>query len=246
MTLVCASEERHPHEPPVPAGAYDELYLPDAMEVLGDFFDYAVNDYGAEGDEVAELFAMSSLGRGFEVGEPRLVGGMSGAELFARLAEERGGGGDDLPAPTFRAGRTREYWVGWVSAYVQWRFGLTFFRLFASLPFDELVALYHPWHEASEERFCELVRERLLREPTPTNLARLRQSAGITQRELAFRSGVSLRSIQMYEQRHKDINKAAAATLASLSRSLYCPMESLMEPEVDVPALSGVESGNAG
>lgn len=167
MTLGCASEERRPHEPLASTEAYDELYLPDAMEVLGGFFDYAVNDYGAEGDEVAELFAMSSLARGFETGEPRLVGGMSGAELFARLAEERAGGGSNLPAPTFRAARTPEYWVGWVSAYVQWRLGLTFSRLFSLLPYDELVSLYHPWHEASEGRFCELVRDRAPARPTP-------------------------------------------------------------------------------
>ena len=50
-----------------------------------------------------------------------------------------------------------------------------------------------------------------------------------TQAELARRSNVSLRSIQMYEQRNKDINKASAATVLSLAKVLGCTMEDLLE-----------------
>ena len=39
-----------------PSRTYPVYYLEDAMNNLGDCFDYAVNDYGAEGSEVAELF----------------------------------------------------------------------------------------------------------------------------------------------------------------------------------------------
>ena len=42
-------------------------------------------------------------------------------------------------------------------------------------------------------------------------------------------SGVSFRTIQQYEQRQKDINKAQAETLLRLSRSLFCNMEDLLE-----------------
>ena len=50
-----------------------------------------------------------------------------------------------------------------------------------------------------------------------------------TQKELSERSGVSLRSIQMYEQRNKDINKASAETIYRLSKALGCNMEDLIE-----------------
>jgi transcriptional regulator with XRE-family HTH domain len=50
-----------------------------------------------------------------------------------------------------------------------------------------------------------------------------------TQAELARRSGVSLRSIQMYEQRNKDINKAGAEALYRLSKVFGCSMEDLPE-----------------
>ena len=64
---------------------------------------------------------------------------------------------------------------------------------------------------------------------TDTNLKRIRTAYGCTQAELAKRSQVSLRSIQMYEQRNKDINKASAETVLRLSRVLGCTMEDLLE-----------------
>lgn len=62
-----------------------------------------------------------------------------------------------------------------------------------------------------------------------TNLKRIRTTYGCTQAELAQRSGVGLRSIQMYEQRNKDINQASAETMYRLSKTLGCTMEDLIE-----------------
>ncbi len=53
--------------------------------------------------------------------------------------------------------------------------------------------------------------------------------ARLTQKELADRSGVKLRTIQQYEMRAKNINKAAAETLLQLAQVLLCNMEDLIE-----------------
>ena len=60
-------------------------------------------------------------------------------------------------------------------------------------------------------------------------MKRIRTTYGCTQAELAQRSGVGLRSIQMYEQRNKDINQASAETMYRLSKTLGCTMEDLIE-----------------
>ena len=70
-----------------PSRTYPVYYLEDAMNNLGDCFDYAVNDYGAEGSEVAELFCLSGVAREFERGNAWVVSGKSGVELFALIAE---------------------------------------------------------------------------------------------------------------------------------------------------------------
>ena len=62
-----------------------------------------------------------------------------------------------------------------------------------------------------------------------TNLKRIRTAKGYSQKQLAELSGVSLRSIQMYEQRQKDINKAQSDSLHRLAKALCCTMEDLLE-----------------
>ena len=49
------------------------------------------------------------------------------------------------------------------------------------------------------------------------------------QSELAQQAGVSVRTIQQYEQRRKDINKAQTETLLKIARALVCTVEDLVE-----------------
>ena len=62
-----------------------------------------------------------------------------------------------------------------------------------------------------------------------TNLRTLREAAGLSQSQLAKASGVGVRSIQLYEQRQKDLNNAQGIALYRLSRALRCTMEQLLE-----------------
>ena len=64
-------------------------------------------------------------------------------------------------------------------------------------------------------------------------MKKLRESRGLSQTELAKISGVSLRSIQMYEQRVNDIDKAQAQTIYKLSRVIGCSMEDLLEKPME-------------
>lgn len=61
-----------------------------------------------------------------------------------------------------------------------------------------------------------------------SNLQQKRKDAGYTQRELAVRSGISLRTLQYYDQGVLDINKASASTVYRLALALGCPMEELL------------------
>lgn len=50
----------------------------------------------------------------------------------------------------------------------------------------------------------------------------MREYKGMSQSELAERSGVNLRSIQNYEQGFKDINSAKVVTVLQLAEALGC------------------------
>lgn len=62
-----------------------------------------------------------------------------------------------------------------------------------------------------------------------TNLQRIRKEKGLTQKQLAEKSGVSLKMIQKYETGEKNINHARTVTVFRLSYVLNTPMLYLME-----------------
>ena len=67
--------------------------------------------------------------------------------------------------------------------------------------------MYYTLHEADISKFVDIVDSKMKEYYVETNLKRIRTTYGYTQQELSNLSGVSLRSIQLYEQRNKDINK---------------------------------------
>ena len=62
-----------------------------------------------------------------------------------------------------------------------------------------------------------------------TKLKQIRKANGMTQRELAEKTGISLRTIQHYEQGSKDLNMAAAITVWYIAQALGCSIEDLLE-----------------
>lgn len=134
------------------------------------------------------------------------------------LVETTGKAPTAKPQATFS--RSGEYWIGWAIAYYQWFSGRKFGDIFKVLSFEDLQQMYAPLHEADISKFADIADSRIRAYFTDTNLKRIRTTYGCTQAELAKRSGVSLRSIQMYEQHNKDINKASAETVLSLAKSL--------------------------
>ena len=208
--------------------AYQEIYLSKSQSALGDAFDYAINTCGIPGEDFVKLFAASSVSKRMENGDPAILAGKSGIELAAEVVfETTGKQPEAMPEKHFE--RSREYWIGWAVCYYQWLSGRSFSEIFQVLSFDDLQNMYHTLHEADITKFADIADERIREHFKDTNLKRIRTFFGCTQAELAKRSGVSLRSIQMYEQRNKDINKASAESLYRISKVLGCTIEDLLE-----------------
>lgn len=93
--------------------------------------------------------------------------------------------------------------------------------------------MYSVYHEMDIGHFIEDMNKRYMSITQEIHLKTIRENRGISQVELAALSGVKLRSIQMYEQKVNDIDKAQARTLYKLSRVLGCNIEDLLEnPEL--------------
>lgn len=208
--------------------AYQEIYLSKAQSVLGDAFDYALNVYNLSGSDFVKLFAASSVSKRMENGEPAYLAGKSGIEIVVEIIAETMG--KEFPIePHEHFGRSREYWIGWAVAYYQWYSSRKYSDIFKVVSFEDLQKMYYTLHEADVSKFVDIVDARMKDYFTETNLKRIRTAYGCTQADLAQRSNVSLRSIQMYEQRNKDINKASVDTVYRLAKALGCTMEDLIE-----------------
>ena len=208
--------------------AYQETYLSHAQALLGDAFDYAVNTCGISGKDFVKLFSVCSVSKRIENGEPAYLAGKSGIEAVTDVLVETTGKAPTVK-PQANFSRSREYWIGWAVAYYQRFSGRKFSDIFKVLSFEDLQQMYTPLHEADISKFADIADVRMRTYFADTNLKRIRTTYGCTQAELAKRSGVSLRSIQMYEQRNKDINKASAETVLCLAKVLGCTMEDLLE-----------------
>ena len=208
--------------------AYNELYLNDARENLAVFFDYGVNVCEVEMDFLAELFIGLGYADKFERGDPGVVAGMSGVEM-ARSVISVAYPNKKFEEYTSARSRSDLYWAGWALADYQWVTCKRFKDIFDKIPFSEIVLMYKVYHEMSAENFIEDLNKRLDMIEREPRLKTIRENRGVSQSELAKLSGVNLRSIQMYEQKINDIDKAQAGTLYKLSRVLGCTVEELLE-----------------
>lgn len=208
--------------------AYRETYLSKAQSVLGDAFHYAVNTCGISGSDFIKLFVASSVSKRMENGEPAYLAGKSGIEIVVEVIAETMGKEID-EEPQVQMGRSREYWIGWAVAYYQWFSSRKYGDIFKAVTFEDLQNMYYTLHEADISKFVDIMDKRMQEFFPETNLKRIRTGYGCTQAALAKLSGVSLRSIQMYEQRNKDINKASVETIHRIAKVLGCTIEDLIE-----------------
>ena len=84
-----------------------------------------------------------------------------------------------------------------------------------------------------------------------SKLAHIRQENGLSQSQLADKSGVNRSLIQFYEQGVRDINKAQGQTLKKIAQALGCAMEDLIDQDLlfdnkaYIMAFSNIKPGNS-
>lgn len=208
--------------------AYDKVYLEKAQTALGRMLDFAVYDLNYDLRSFFDLFISSGIAARFELGDFTVIVGMSGVEL-CYLVLEKANQTVNRIKPRYTMNRSPEYWTGWALAYYQWYTALRFQQITQYIPINEILNLYTPYHEMDIRQFCDKMNELYAAAHPDTNLKTLRVKSGLSQRELSEISGVPLRTIQQYEQRQKNINKAQAEYLIMLAQALCCKPDDLLE-----------------
>ena len=208
--------------------AYPETYLNDAMNNLGNMFDYGLVDLHYDPERFYEQFLTSGVAKQFEQGNPKYVAGLSGPELAIEVIYRTE---DHRPTqmPSEEIDKSPEYWAGWALAYYQWYTGRTFIKIYKVVSVQELLDMYDVYHEMDIQKFVDEINERWEAFYTDTNLKRIRLISGLSQRELAELSNVPLRQIQLFEQRQRNINHTRAIDVLKLAKILGCKSEELLE-----------------
>lgn len=208
--------------------AYQECYLNSAKRNIGIAFNYAINVCKISGADFVNMFLISNISKRIENGEPLYLKGKSGIEIAKEIIEQSTGKEIEYKE-IINYEKSKEYWIGYAITYYQWYSNKKFRLIFNAISYYDLEKMYFTLHEADISKLVEILDDIFKKKYPDTNLKRIRMEANLTQTELAKRSGVSLRSIQMYEQKNKDINKANVTSLYMLSKALNCNIEDLIE-----------------
>ena len=236
--------------------SYDNLYLNKARTALAHMLDYAVHDLRQDPAVFFDLFMSTGIANQFGSGDYRVITGMSGVELAYKVLADSG---INIEKVSYRytSGRSKEYWAGWALANYQWETGRPFADIIAAMPVRNIIAVcdelrsseireissHLSWMDnlkvpdhMSQTSYAEF-RARLdsaieahrSASGQVTRLKRLRLQSSLSQSQLAALSGVPVRTIQQYEQRQKDINKAAFESIIKLAAALSCEPAQLLE-----------------
>lgn len=206
---------------------YDESYLPYVAENVGTMFEYAVA-YGYRPIQFWRTFIVSKVAVEIEKGNPRYLVGYSAIDYVNIIINTTSFQGKVLNTRSLY-NRDRYYWAGWILAQYQYRSGYSYLTIDKALPISKVLDMYDVLHEADINKFFDIADSYLKKFPNITNLKRIRLARGLSQAELSRIAQVEVRSIQSYEQRTNDINKARAEILYRISKALGCYMEDLME-----------------
>ena len=204
--------------------AYDHSYLEDISDNMGAMFHDAVFEFKIDGNEFFDRFITSGIAELIEVANPKYSVGMSGLELYYEvMARTKDPYSADYVSEKREIeffDRTSAYWVGWALAHYQWYSNCKFSDIARMMNYDDLAVMYYPLHEADITKFYDAMDSimGLFR----NKLKIRREECGITQEELAEKSGVSVNTIRAYECNNKDINKAKYEILHALATALNC------------------------
>ncbi len=207
--------------------AYDKDYLYHAQKNLGHMVDFAINTCDYDLDVFFDMFLASSVPEQFENGNPAYIAGKTGPELVRIIVlETRDKYIDEIDV--MYLDKSPEYWLGWALCFYAWKNNYKFKHILKAVPPEDMICMYDTHHEADISKYSHTMDERLSAYYRFTALHRIRNSVGMSQSELAKRSGVNVRIIQSYEQKQRDISKAQMSTVSNLAHALNCKMEDLL------------------
>lgn len=197
-----------------------------AIELIAEMFEYAKCYLHIECDEFFDVLNKTHISDKLYNLDIIYIYGKSSIEIINDIYKA-----NDMKIKTFDKNKflknDKHYWIGLVIASYCYGKKISFKEIGKRIKPSQLLKMYNTMHEAPHMKVIDEIDKILNRQECI--LKHIRQSKNISQNELSILSGVSLRSIQMYEQKKKNISKASFEIVKRLANSLSIKMEELYE-----------------
>lgn len=197
-----------------------------AIELIAEMFEYAKCHLHIECDEFFDMLNKTHLSNRLYNLDIIYIYGKSSIEIINDIYNI-----NDMKMKLFDKNEflknDKYYWIGLVIASYCYGKKISFKEIGKRIKPSQLLKMYNTMHEAPHMKVIDEIDKILNRQESI--LKHIRQSKNISQSELSILSGVSLRSIQMYEQKKKNISKASFEIVKRLANSLSIKMEDLYE-----------------
>lgn len=208
------------------------MLLETLMENMGDAFSFVSINYQLDLDVFITNLFFSKILKEIEGLNPKYTTGISGVELALTMINKMGLNPDDQDLDYSRTDIVA-YWTGSMLAYFQYVTQIPYSTILSLVKMNEISSLYYPLHEASEDKFVDVLLKIIGERKQISRLQARRKAMGLSQSELANYSGVNLRTLQDYEIKRKNINNASISILLKLSNALKCNVTDIIELEIN-------------
>lgn len=197
-----------------------------AIEMMGEMFEYSKSYLHIESDKFFDMLNSTHISDKIYDLDIIYIYGKSSIEIINDICLA-----NDIKIKLYDKNvflkNEKYYWLGLVVASYCYGKKISFKEIGKRIKPSQVLRMYNTMHEAPHMKVIDEIDKILNRQESI--LKHIRQSKNISQSELSILSGVSLRSIQMYEQKKKNISQASFETVKRLANSLSIKIEELYE-----------------
>ena len=115
-------------------------------------------------------------------------------------------------------------WVGSAYMLLFLKLEITFEALFCLIPIEEMINLYHLYHEMDNVKLIAYAKEKMKH----SLLDVIMQRKGLSNKQLSIKTELSVSTINAIRYGNRDINKLEANKLLKMARALNIKMETLL------------------
>jgi len=199
------------------------------IQLFAEAIDYGVNACHYNIDMIIRLLC-SQYGSKFDDRDEEFVNNYDGEKLIKEIVDTFFW---KYPYPDYKINpKSKEYilgeYLGELAAFSKIPFRDLLLRI---RPTDTLTFLKEHNYEINHDEFEKWATKIYKKDDYVTRLRLIRDHNHLSQAQLAKKSGVNIRNIQMYEQRNNDINAASGIILQKLAHALKVRVDDLLESE---------------